>query len=465
MPVPLHDLPADIILEVVSFLELPDPLSLLLTCSSLYSLSKQRSLWISVLETTRKKSLLACPLHADLSHYTLKGLKGLVVSWLKLHKNWNQPFPEIVQPMTFEPLSEPAEFIFGVQGTDILVLDMRGSVSFWDAKLAAPFPFPAIETGGSISTVSAPSEAPGVCSITILAPQVAVPHTARRYIITIKHEEGKAIGITNEFSEVLDSRVLRYETLFLTEDVVGSVVAIHDQEDCIVTVGSVSGKSRFPDTASVLKLHRSLSTNTELMVCFAYKGHLYSLLEDGVSVQIQHISRQSLCSRHCEESGLYSSEIRSYREFLPFCSIIPSTPFYGVSAVFIRQGSVGDVDEGDHSNSTFISFTFLTNTLPDDMTSSLAFDPLCLTTYVRGTLLMVRMDHSGFNVIVVVQTDIPKLMLVRYHAETRHATTHTLSVPDTVDLLNLHALWIDGPAGAVYLVDRQGLFFTLRYVI
>ncbi|KAJ6593268.1 hypothetical protein B0H19DRAFT_1224840 [Mycena capillaripes] len=39
----LYDLPADMILEVVNFLKLPDPISLLLTCSSLYSLSNERS--------------------------------------------------------------------------------------------------------------------------------------------------------------------------------------------------------------------------------------------------------------------------------------------------------------------------------------------------------------------------------------------------------------------------------------
>jgi hypothetical protein len=102
-------------------------------------------------------------------------LKGLVVSWIKLHENWNQLFPETVHPVTSTRLSAPAEIIFNVQGTDILILNSRGSVFCWDAKLAAPFPFPAIETGGRIAGVSAPSEIRGVCSFAFLTAQFVIP--------------------------------------------------------------------------------------------------------------------------------------------------------------------------------------------------------------------------------------------------------------------------------------------------
>ncbi|KAJ6593269.1 hypothetical protein B0H19DRAFT_1055880 [Mycena capillaripes] len=469
-----YDLPAEIILEVVNFLELPDPISLLLTCSPFYSLSNQRSFWISVLETTRKKSPIACPLYADLSQHSLEILKDLVFSWLKLQDNWNQSIPKIIRPVTSTRLQGPAEIIFNVQGTDILVLNMGGSVFCWDAKLGAPFPFPAIETGGRMTGVSAPTETRGVCAFAFFTGRIVPPYTTHRYVVTIKHEHGKAISFTSEFSEVLTPEGPRWESLFITEDVVGSVVALEAQDICIISLGAISSHSRLLDSTSPVKLHRIASGTTELILCFTYKGHLYNLLEDGLSVQIQHISRRSLRSGHCEESAVYNSDIVlpigiSGNEFRPFCFMIPTTPIYGVSAVFVRL----KWDDEDDASSR-ISFTFLPTTLThssddDEVASPLAFDAPCVTEFVPGMLLslgLVWMDHSGFNVTVVLQAPAPRLVLVRFHPEleTKRTSVHTLDVPDTIDLMNLNAVCVDDTAGAVHLIDRQGLFSTLRYV-
>jgi hypothetical protein len=98
----------------------------------------------------------------------LEALKGLVVSWMKLQHSWDQPSPKIVQPVTSTPLSGRARIIFNVQGTDILVLAIKRRVFCWDSKLATPFPFPPIETGGRVTRVSGPIDAPGICSLAIL---------------------------------------------------------------------------------------------------------------------------------------------------------------------------------------------------------------------------------------------------------------------------------------------------------
>ncbi|KAF7362413.1 F-box domain-containing protein [Mycena venus] len=466
----LHKLPADVILEVVDFLELPDPLSLLLTCSSLYSLSNGRSFWISILETTRRKSPIACPLHADLSQYTLETLKGLVVSWMRLQKNWGLPFPQIVHPMTSTRLTGPAQILANVQGTDILILNMGRNVVCWDPKLATPYPFPAIEVG-VISLISVPVEVPGVCTIALLAEQTQ--DTANRHVITIKHEERKAISFTTEFSEIsvfegdLDS-------LILTEDVVGTIVTVNGQEDCIVAVSAANSNVLLSDSTSVLKLNRLVDTNQNLMDCFSYKGHLYSLLEDGVSVQIQHIPRKSLHSGHCEDSSRYISDLLfpeggSLPLCHPFCSLMPSTPLYGISAIFVHLEWDGESDDAKD----FTSFTFVPNTLThasdDGVSSPLAFDSPSVTEYVPGTIVdlnLVWADHAGCNVLVVIRDKSapPGLLLVRYHPETKTTSVHTLAVPEAIHLKDLNGLCVDDTAGTVYLLDREGLFSTLRYV-
>ncbi|KAJ7807800.1 hypothetical protein B0H14DRAFT_1528113 [Mycena olivaceomarginata] len=106
---PALDLPTEIFLEVVHFLELPDTISLIQTCSHFYALSGQRSFWISVLETTRMKSPIACPPYTDLSRFPLETLKSLVFSWKKLQYNWNQDFPQIVGPVTSTCFGTPLE--------------------------------------------------------------------------------------------------------------------------------------------------------------------------------------------------------------------------------------------------------------------------------------------------------------------------------------------------------------------
>jgi hypothetical protein len=73
------------------------------------------------------------------------------------------------------------------------------------------------------------------------------------------------------------------------------------------------------------------------------------------------------------------------------------------------------------------------------------------------------MDHSGFNVAMVVQSPL-RLVLLRYHPETRTTSVHTLAVPDTIELNNLSSVCVDDTAGAVHVVDRQGLISTLRYI-
>ncbi|KAF7362426.1 F-box domain-containing protein [Mycena venus] len=414
----LHNLPPDIILEVVNFLQMPDPISLLLTCSSLYNFANQRSFWILVLETTRRKTPIACPFYADLSQYTLETLKSLVVSCLKLHGprvNWNQPFPQLAQPMISARLPGLAEIIFHVQGTDILVLHTGGRVCCWDLKLATPFPFPAIEISGRVTGgISPPMEAPGICALPFLTEQAIAPYTTYRYVLTIKHEDGKVIDLGHEFCEVLVPDGPHYESLFLTEDLVGFIVTENGQDNSIITVSAVNCDDCLRDSVSLLKLHRFLATNNELMMSFLFKGHLYVVLED-------------------EAHG----------------------------------------EDEDNSTPGIISFTFLTCTLThafdDGVSSPLAFDSPCVTEYVRGRLVddtnLVWMDHAGLNVItVVVYDDIPRLVVVRYHPDMKYTTIHYLNTPDTINLGNLEAVWIDGAAGTVYLADKQDLLFTLRYI-
>ncbi|KAJ7736849.1 hypothetical protein B0H16DRAFT_1572818 [Mycena metata] len=458
MTLSLSTLPTDIILEVVKFLHLPDPLSLLSTCSYIYRLSNQRSFWLSVLETTRKKSPIACPRHTDLSQYTLDALKDLAISWLKLQTNWSRPFPRLAHPVTSTALPEDVDIVFVVPGTDILLLSTARTVLCWDVKLNEPFPLPAIEINGPVADVSAPSEVPGITSVAFLVPTSDI--VERRHIVTITHEAGKALSFTGIYSEFSCPSGPHYKSVFLTEDVVGTVVVVHGRRDCTFTVGAVTGSDDQPDSISVLKLPHTFSYEREMIVSVAYKGHLYHLIEDGHSVQTQHIARNSLLSGECEQAGLYTSNVLPAVVYDPFYTsfcMIPSTPQYGVGAMFARRT---DTDLA-------ISFVpaMLTSAVDDGLSSPLTFGAPSVSKIIQGKELSMWLDHSGFNAALVVQSATAiNLLLLRYHPDTNRISQHTLEVPESIDLDAPNAVCVDDTAGAVHLVDKQGVLSTLRYV-
>jgi hypothetical protein len=149
--------------------------------------------------------------------------------------------------------------------------------------------------------------------------------------------------------------------------------------------------------------------------------------------------------------------------------MVPSTPFYGIAAAFVRL-------QWTDAFTRITSFTFLPNTVThasdNGVSSPLAFDSPCVSAYLPGELAnvsLIWLDHSGFNVVAVIQPyetgfDPLKLVLVRYHPETRSTSSHILIVPDTIDLELVTSVCVDDTAGAVYLVDTGGQLWTLRYV-
>ncbi|KAK7057726.1 mannose ER-golgi intermediate compartment [Favolaschia claudopus] len=465
MAMRLLELPTDVILEIIKFLELPGPLNLTLTCSRLYMLSNEPIFWISVLEATRNRYPLACSIYADLSEYNLDALKRLAVSWIKLHRNWNQIRPRIVQPAITTHLHGPAHIIFNVQGTDILVFAQMGSVFCWDAKRAAPFPLPAIETGGHVTRVSGPLEAPGVCSFAVMVTQINAPNTARRYFITMEHKDGKALSFTGQFSTVSLHQGRHFESLWVTAELVGTVIAMAEERNCILTTGGLYDNN-LPEFTSTAELHRSLHDD-DLVVSFTHNGHLYMLMENRASVAIYHISRQSLLGGQCKLPAPTfcpkspSTDFPSSAGQVAFCFMIPSTPIYGISAVFVR------LHWKPSSGLPATSFTFLPSTLTDatsddGLSSPLAFDSPCVTEYVDGQMAdmsLLWLDHSGFNVAAVIQIEseeqtngpVSQLVLVRFHPETSATSTHCLDLPEFINIDNLESLCVDDTAGAIHL--------------
>ncbi|KAJ6631422.1 hypothetical protein B0H10DRAFT_1978682 [Mycena sp. CBHHK59/15] len=446
MPLLFSDLPPDVVLEVVQYLTLPEPIHLFLTCSSLYSLSTHRSFWISILETTRATSTIACPRHDDLSEHTLESLKHLVFSWLRLQDNWSRPEPRIAQPVTSAALSEPAQIVFTVQGTDILVLYMResGTLLCWDVEANAPFPLPRIHSSGRITGVSEPCESYGVCSNALLT---------MSFPFSIAHRHIYPPGAY-------------FESCFVTEDLTGSVV-VTDQEDyCTITARSIADDRPSEDHVSSMKMPCEVSGDGHQTFCFTHADHLYIVLEDGASAHIQRIPCGALLSGPPSHAPAHHAvaplpTLAGTGPHSPFCFILPSTPACGVAAVFVH------VLAAPAPPTT--CFTFL---LADAHPAAPLAFRAGVTALVPGhvfreDMALLWMDHGGAHVVVVMDSrgdGVPALVLVRLDRAKGMAAVHRLMVPEDVDLRGLDGVSVNETAGAVHLIHRNNVLSTLWYV-
>ncbi|KAJ7033375.1 hypothetical protein C8F04DRAFT_1396017 [Mycena alexandri] len=363
--------------------------------------------------------------------------------------NWNRPFPRIVHPVTSTPLPEDTDIICLVPGTDILLLSTAGSVICWNAKLATKFPLPAVEFNHFILEVSPPWETSGIYSIAFLTGDNVAP-VAHIHIITITHEAGEALILTSVFSEIPVPHVHHLKSVFLGEEMVGTISVGSNQEDCIVSLcpWTATGSNFHPDSTRAFKIPGNFS-NHPAAACFVFEDHLYHLIENGQSVQIHHISRTSLLSgKEGEQSTLCTSDIPG--DFRSSWGMVPTTLLYGVSAVFVR------------STDTKTRITFVPNALTHEVSSPLAFDVPCVSLIVEGNCDLMWLDHSGFNAALVVHKPPAayNLLLVRYHSDTQSTSLHELKVPEAIDLSNMKELCVDDSAGTIRLVNKEGLFST-----
>ncbi|KAJ7647820.1 hypothetical protein FB45DRAFT_209729 [Roridomyces roridus] len=475
----LTDLPKCTLLQVMRHLGTSDIVRLLQTCVYIHSLSQDRSLWVPLLETTRARYPVGCPKHADLAQYTVQTLKNLIVSRFKLEKIWKLPSPKIVgHRVTSLHEGVQVHTIIGlVQGTDIALFCVEtGHVVCWDSKLAAPFPFPPIKTGRQLKEYSEPSESThGVCSFVVISRD---DHgTVWRYIIAVTHVNRKATRFESVRTEIQEP-IYRFRSLFLTKDVVGAVTVKEGADHCAITTSKVGAGARSAkESISRMKLNQRISKR-HLLVAFTYKGHLYNILENGATAQIQHISRKAFTSGRCEEpTDVFKVDIPNLGKMSngePYY-MLPTCASCGVAAAFVRQVSVVRQVRGVRQVRDATMFTFLPTTPvssptgDDGVSSPLAFPLSCATEHVPGHPLssnLICMDHGGLNIVAVLENHPPKLVLVRYHPETQSTSTHHPDVAPSLDLDGLINVCVDDTAGIIFLTalrESKRSFFTLRY--
>ncbi|KAF7296079.1 F-box domain-containing protein [Mycena kentingensis (nom. inval.)] len=99
MNVHLADLPADVLLVVVSFLPLPDVFSLTEVSQTFHHLSADRGFWLAPLQNTPHLRCVQTTCTWAIRDLDTAGLKALARRAVKLDANWSLPRPRIVGPV------------------------------------------------------------------------------------------------------------------------------------------------------------------------------------------------------------------------------------------------------------------------------------------------------------------------------------------------------------------------------
>ncbi|KAF7295943.1 F-box domain-containing protein [Mycena kentingensis (nom. inval.)] len=480
---PLTPLPPELVLEIVPYLALQDALALLATCSSFFALTADRTLWISLLTQTRFSNTIACPPFADLSHpsYTLPRLKAIAYKYLRREQRWSQPIIRHRTPVLtgrFEQNERP-EIIYSIQGTDILLLHLQtsGQLVCWNKRTATQYSLPGISTEAfKIVDISAPCDSDGVSSIALIARFWGLPYTRFAHVVTIHHTDGVPTAFSGTCTVVSTVRGF-FDTIFVSEEYFGCAVLSIPSDTMICTISPLrpaDGPLQLTEPHEV-RVPQEVD-DLDMTLCFVHRGHLYSLTEsnDARVVHIQHFSRNNVKARRLQESrrwtcAILPQEVHPDPMARPFCFMLPSIPIYGVAGVFIRYFAHDAPD-------AFATLAFLPCTVAPDAEedhSPLDFDAPCSLVRIPGhpshDASLVWMDHSGFNVAMVLEAeaDNPQLKLIRYHPLAigdMKISVHDMEVPPSINLLALTTVCIDDTAGTIHLVDNFSVLTTLYYV-
>ncbi|KAJ7736861.1 hypothetical protein B0H16DRAFT_110238 [Mycena metata] len=120
--VSFNTLPADITLQIVPYLNLRDLVALSMVTKSLRKLSDEHAFWYAPLCNTRLTQPIPGPSTTNLADISALSLKNLALHFLRLNRNWSQPYPRITGTPTALHVGSHTTILFCLPGTSTMVL-------------------------------------------------------------------------------------------------------------------------------------------------------------------------------------------------------------------------------------------------------------------------------------------------------------------------------------------------------
>ncbi|KAJ7145577.1 hypothetical protein C8R44DRAFT_863451 [Mycena epipterygia] len=196
----LSDIPVDVLMEITGYLDLPDSLQLVATCSTCRILAGERYFWIVALNRLEQlhRRPLPCPPGTDITSLPLATLKKFAVHAYKLKKNWASEFPRAVSILRLTTDSNVLQFC-PIETSPLSVTLSWTRIACWNitsGECVATFEHPAYALRKPV--ISAPYLAPGQCTFGIVYPRSS-PYTMEFAVLQIDYH-GSTVTISKVFS-------------------------------------------------------------------------------------------------------------------------------------------------------------------------------------------------------------------------------------------------------------------------
>ncbi|KAJ7032707.1 hypothetical protein C8F04DRAFT_1396374 [Mycena alexandri] len=117
-----NTLPADIMLQIVPYVNLRDLVVLSMVTKSLCKLSKEHAFWYATLCHTRLTQPIPGPSTTNLADMSALSLKNMALHFLRLDRNWSQPYPRITGTPKALHIGSHTTILFCLPGTSTVVL-------------------------------------------------------------------------------------------------------------------------------------------------------------------------------------------------------------------------------------------------------------------------------------------------------------------------------------------------------
>ncbi|KAF8891844.1 hypothetical protein BD779DRAFT_1468752 [Infundibulicybe gibba] len=129
----LLDVPADVLLQLVSYFDVQDAVSWSMVCTTLHALRRTPSFWLSTLKATLGTRPLACPTHENLVSHNLQTLRDIAMHTMRVQRSWGSPRPQCIES-GFASIDLGAEhLLFCIPGTRFYVAHSknRREITCW----------------------------------------------------------------------------------------------------------------------------------------------------------------------------------------------------------------------------------------------------------------------------------------------------------------------------------------------
>ncbi|KAK2463100.1 hypothetical protein APHAL10511_004755 [Amanita phalloides] len=490
----LLDLPPDILLHLVQYLEVEDALSFLKLSSDLRNLFQvyERVCLIKTLSLTRQSRPIPCAPSEDIAQYDVKTLQRLVQHFTRLNHNWRSDKPQPIQPIRTLTVDKRLDTVAHIPGTNYVITHsfLKSRLSVWstlNGKRVCTIPCHQrmldLSTGWSER---------GKFTIALLTNLGGDTNPTGIQVLTVDYS-GPKVTINISWSRQLQQVEARcFRAIFMNAEVVG-VLYMH-----------YSRTSDLPSPLHVLAFNRLTGKETDICVCPSlspdehrriwqigqvgtsfWNDNLYIHSESDIISYQQWVPRELLPygdNLHIAAHMVFTPEHIPFVQHPPQMRYETSASHVQLEGILTTQSDFGVMAStiycisDDASPVTLINFWVIdkasltmaqkSNRLPIPTLYPCVVIPgtirgsdmsawyLCQSTNC-GTYLILLSDNQEMQGI--------KLHMVNFQIPERRFTVHAIDLPPFIRLHLISGFFVDEYRGTVTLYQAKGRMFVLHF--